>query len=901
VTFSSARRSVVLALLLLSGSAHAVLAQQNPVPAPVPLPPAPRPPAPPVAPTAPRPVPPRSPVPAPTPVPPPAPVPAPTPVPPAPPPSAPTPPAPVPAPPPAEPPAPPAPAPIPPAPAPEPRPSPRLEGGPAPLSAPVPAPLPPAAPAVGTEPVPVPAPPPGPVEPIVLPSVASPAEQPVEPALEPSLTPSAPPPSAPGSQAEEQAVEITVVGTKLSQTAGSAHVITSKQLERFEYDDPTHALLSTPGLYVRTEDGMGLRPNIGLRGTNPDRSKKITLLEDGILFGPAPYSAPAAYYFPVFTRMTKVRVIKGPGAMAYGPQTVAGAIDFQTRAIPDVTAAGADVAVGQYGYGKAHVYAGTNTGKIGFLIEGLRLQNNGFKELEDAQGNRADTGFIRNEWMVKANYVHQRDDLRNEFKVKLTYSDEVSNESYLGLTDQDFQQNPNQRYAASQLDQMKNHRTSIVLTHVLEKGKHLSLTTNVYRHDYQRIWRKVNEFPGAALFDILNQPNSGRNPAYVAILRGQAPSSGPGQSIMIGPNDRNFISEGVESRLRWDERTGPVAHRLEVGLRYHYDYIDRRHSQNGFLVDGDQLTPDGNPTVVTAFNKDSTHAVALYAQYAVTWKTLTLTPGLRTELLRSRSKDRLAQTDDKQLDHAVLPGIGAYYGLYKGLGLLAGVYEGFSPPPPGSANHIKPEKSVNYEAGARFTDRLMRLESVFFYNDYKNLTDICTESSGCSVSGIDTQYDAGAARTYGMEVLADQEIPIRAYRLPVSVAYTWTKSQFENTFTSQDPIFGNVAKGDNVPYIPHHQVRGQIGVEHPRGGVNVAITYVARMREIPGRGSLDQTIATDAQTIVDLAGNAKIWGPLSLYANIQNLFDSQYIVSRRPFGARPNAPRWAHVGIKAVY
>jgi Fe(3+) dicitrate transport protein len=90
-------------------------------------------------------------------------------------------------------------------------------------------------------------------------------------------------------------------------------------------------------------------------------------------------------------------------------------------------------------------------------------------------------------------------------------------------------------------------------------------------------------------------------------------------------------------------------------------------------------------------------------------------------------------------------------------------------------------------------------------------------------------------------------------------------------------------------------------VEHRRAGANVALTYVGRMREIPGRDKLENTIATDATTVVDLAGYAKIWGPLSLYANIQNLFDSQYIVSRRPFGARPNAPRWTHVGLKVTY
>jgi len=698
----------------------------------------------------------------------------------------------------------------------------------------------------------------------------------------------------------EEPVEVTVVGTSLSRTAGSAHVLGNKQLERFEYDDVTQALLSVPGVNVRTEDGMGLRPNISLRGVNPDRSKKITLLEDGILFGPAPYSAPAAYYFPIFTRMTKVKVIKGPAAIGYGPQTVGGAIDFQTREIPDDTAAGADVAAGQYGYGKAHVYAGTNTGKFGFLIEGIRLQNNGFKELDDAFGKRTDTGFTRDEWMVKGGWVTRRDDVKNELRLKLTYSAETSNESYLGLTDADFHDNPNRRYSVSQLDRMHNHRASIVATHVLDVGAHFKLTTNAYHHDFQRIWRKVNAFPDAALFDVLTNPNVGRNPAYVAILQGKQPS-GTNSQVLIGPNDRNFISEGVESRLLFDGKTGSITHRFEAGFRYHHDYIDRRHSQNGFTVDGNTLTPDGKPTEVTAFNKESTHAVALHALYAVSWKELTLTPGVRTELIRSRSQDRLARDDVKQFNYVVLPGLGAYLGLYRGLGLLAGVYQGFSAPPPGSADGIKPEKSVNYEAGARYMQRLARLESIFFYNDYKNLTDVCTFSSGCTDATVDQQFDAGAARTYGMEVSAEHEVPVRAYKLPLQLSYTWTKAQFDESFSSQDPIWGNVKKGDWVPYIPRHQLRVQAGVEHARAGANVAVTYVGRMREIPGREKLENTIATDATTVVDLAGYAKIWGPFSLYANIQNLFDSQYIVSRRPFGARPNAPRWTHVGIKATY
>ncbi len=708
-------------------------------------------------------------------------------------------------------------------------------------------------------------------------------------------------------ETKPETIDVVVVGTPIARLAGSAHVITNKQLERFEYDDPTAALLNAPGLYVRTEDGMGLRPNIALRGVNPDRSKKVTLLEDGVLFGPAPYSAPAGYYFPLLTRMTKVKIIKGPGAIGYGPQTVAGTIDFTTREIPDDTAAYADVAAGQYGYGKVNAWAGTNTGKFGVLVEATRIQNNGFKELQDSRGREADTGFIRDEWMMKTSYTRHGDDISNELKLKLTYSAETSNETYLGLTDQDFRQNPNQRYKASQLDRMQNQRWSIVGTHTLKSTKrNLTLVTNVYRHDLQRTWRKVNGFPGANLFDVLNNPTAGRSPVYVSILRGQQASANASQAILIGPNQRNFISQGVETRLNWVGKTGPITHRVEAGARYHNDYIDRHHSQSPFLVDGDRLTPLNQYPETTAFNKESTHAVALYTNYAVSWKELTITPGVRLEMIKSRSKDRLALTDHTAFNAVVLPGVGVWQGLWRGLGVLAGVYRGFSPPPPGSTDS-KPESSINYEAGARYTDRRLHVETVFFYNDYKNLTDICTESSGCTGASaamggaLNQQFSAGEAHTYGLEVLLEHEIPINVWRVPIGVAYTWTKSYFDESFSSQDPIFGNVKKGDEMPYVPRHLTRISAGVEHPRAAFNANFTYVSRERELAGRGSLNDTIATDAQTLVDIAASAKVWGPLSVYANIFNLFDKQYIVSRRPFGARPNAPRWFHAGIKATY
>lgn len=705
--------------------------------------------------------------------------------------------------------------------------------------------------------------------------------------------------------------EVTVIGTRISQTAGSAHAISDEKLQRFEYDDPTAVFQSVPGVYSRGEDGVGMRNNIGLRGVNPDRSKKVTLLEDGILFAPAPYSAPAAYYFPLITRMTGVKVIKGPAAVSYGPYTIAGAIDLLTRQVPSQDHAMLDLAAGQYGYGKFHGYAGATTdANLGFLLEGVHLRNSGFKHMPIG----GETGSVRNEWMGKLSYVLDPNaDMVNQFDLKVTYSDEDADETYLGLTDEDFRRDPLLRYSASQLDHMKAHRKSIVLGHIIDFTPDLSLTTRAYHHNYYRVWRRAKEFRGAPLYDVLAYPNDPMYAPYAAILRGMAFSQTPDEILMIGPNERDFQNSGVETRFRAEGDLGALTHKLEIGARLHHDSVDRRHSQDGYVVGPNVLVPEGTPTETNTFEKVSTTAVSLHAADAFTWGPLVVTPGVRLELIGFHVNNRLIQQEADWNTWAVLPGIGAFATLFPGFGVLGGVYSGFSPPVPpnypatpdqplSSAKLNEPERSVNVEAGARYMLGAARAEVIGFLNEYSNLTDICTQSSGCTEMNLDQQFSAGEARIYGIEAFLEHTLRLGPVGVPLTLAYTWTEGQFLNSFESQDPIFGSVTKGDSMPYLPEHQLRGSVGAETRRVSGEVAVSYVSPMREAAGSEPVENApVKTDMQLIVDLGAKVQIFDNCSVYANLRNLFNHIGITGHRPFGARPNAPRWFQIGTKLEF
>lgn len=712
--------------------------------------------------------------------------------------------------------------------------------------------------------------------------------------------------------------EVTVRYTPedLFRMGGSVQALDQRQLEKLQYDDPNAVLLQVPGVYIRQEDGFGLRPNIGLRGTNPNRSAKVTLMEDGVLFGPAPYSAPAAYYFPMMARMTGVEVFKGPAAILYGPQTVAGAINYLSRPVPEEPRGQVDVSYGRFQTFRGHLHYGRHNDWGGFVVEGIHLGTQGFKEVDGGFG-RGDTGFQRGELMLKG-YVNN--DLAshafNRLTVKFIGSRESSNETYLGLTDADFRADPYRRYAASGLDNMSWWRTAVDLTHNLAVGDRVRLETTAYRHDFDRTWERLNEFrDGTQLLDVLTQPTTPPLDSYYVVLTGQQNSPSvdggtDGQDLMVISNHRRFVVMGIQTRLRTDFDTGKVHHEIESGLRFHYDSVDRFQPEQGYRMENLQLVSDGityeqNPDLLINDNKAEAQALAGYLMYGIEVAGLVIKPGLRVEYIQTFYEDEKNQpelgrvAEDPQL--VFLPGIGLQYTIFEGFAALAGVHRGFSAVTPGNRPFADPELSMNYEAGFRYTTEDSRGfgEVIGFFNDYSNITSECTLSAGCNPDLVDRQFNNGRAFIGGIEVLGGYTVPLpRELRMPVRVSYTYTNATYRTTFESSDPTLGEVTVGEPIPYVPAHVLNAQLGFERGFWGAYLIGNYFGKMPE--GVVGLQPLPDTDGYFVLDVVGRIR-FEPVEAYVRLLNLTSTEAIVARRPFGARPNEPLMFQLGVQVSF
>ena len=711
----------------------------------------------------------------------------------------------------------------------------------------------------------------------------------------------------------------TLTGGGVYDLPGSAHYIGPELLQRYADTDIHRVLREIPGVNIQEEDGYGLRPNIGLRGSGAERSSKITLMEDGVLIAPAPYAAPSAYYFPTTGRMSGVEVRKGSSQIKYGPYTTGGALNLISTPIPSEFSGYAEGFIGENRARNVHAYVGDSYKNVGFVVETHVANVHGFKNLVPFED--ANTGFDKQDYLAKLRLNTNPDaPVYQALTLKVSRTDEVSNETYLGLTTADFAATPFLRYAGSQQDQMRAEHAQLQARHVAVFSERFDLTTTVYRNTFSRNWYKLDavrdgiadddgEDASVGIASILDSPELFGD--ELAIVQGafDAPALSGG-ALYVKNNNRDYLAQGVQSVAGLGLNVGPAVAELEVGLRFHYDEMDRFQWVDEYAMTDGIMNRTVAGTPGTDSNRiESAEALAGFAQAEVEIGKLTLTPGLRYEHITLRREDwgksdpdRLETPETRENTVGVwIPGIAVGYQVTEPLNVFAGVHRGFAPP--NSTAGVRPEESVNLEVGARYESPSLGVQAAAFYNDYANLlgADLAAAGGG----GTTDLFNGGDVHVAGFELSASTDLApalqIEVVKLPVRLAYTFTDAAFENSFESEFEGWGTVAEGDELPYVADHQLTADLGVEWSRFRFDVRGNYVGAMRTEAGSGDIEAAPHTDARFVLDLAADVDVDGRTSVFGGVRNVTNDVYVVARRPAGLRPGLPRTFLLGLRTSF
>lgn len=700
-----------------------------------------------------------------------------------------------------------------------------------------------------------------------------------------------------------------ILGSKFKarNRTGSAYYISPEEIRRLGYTDINRMLKAVPGVNMYEEDGFGLRPNISLRGTKAERSERISIMEDGVLAAPAPYSAPEAYYFPNVARMEAIEVLKGSSQVQYGPFTTGGAINLVSTPIPNSFSGKANISYGSKNTFKSHTSVGSSWKHFGYMVEYLRYQSDGFKKYED----HAAKGFKRNDIIakirVKTDHVKG---VNHALELKFGYADENSDETYVGLSADDFKKTPFLRYAGSQMDKLKTDHRQWVATYLLTFSNKLKITTNAYYNYFHRNWYKLNDVRAGitskekrSIADVLVDPET--NIRYFDILTGKTDREE--EALLVRANNRTYRSRGIQTRAEYRFNLNEFFFDLEFGLRYHADEEDRFQWDDSYSMKNKKMVLFMEGIHGTNANRvTSANALAGYLLAKLRYDAWTVTAGLRYEdvdlLKKDYTKEDLARSGKVRIEtpnHArvLIPGVGLHYQLMPAASVFFGIHKGFAPP--SAELYQKPESSVNMELGTRVAIGNFRAELIGFYNNYSNMLGSDLAASGGA--GTLEQFNVGEARVKGAEFLVQyQPLPKNCnVRLPLQVSYTYTDTEIRNSFESHS--WGNVVRGDEIPYIFKHALNMQLGIECKWFYANIGTRYNSDMRTSPGQGTIAEREKVPANLIFDASLNVFVNKYLTVRLNAINLTNRVYLTSRHPAGLRAGHPFGIYAGANVQF
>ena len=636
-----------------------------------------------------------------------------------------------------------------------------------------------------------------------------------------------------------------------SSIPGAIDIISPEEMEMIQPASLQDALKTVPGVNARDEEGYGAIPNIGIRGLSPNRSTKVLILEDGAPIQPSLFLSNASYYSPPVERISSIEVLKGATGLRYGPNTIGGVINYQSKTpLKDGIVKGK---LGSHGYRLLELEAGTSSEQksMGGGINLITSEANGFRN----------NGYRMNDILVKGGMAIGQSQWLG---LKLTRYENEINTSYVGLRPDEFIHTPTKNPAPD--DQFLSNRTSFDINHELEIDTSTKLKTLMYWSQLERnFWRR----------DVASKTRQGTSFVDCG-----------GAAYCVTGRNRNFDMLGIDSRLFTNYQAFGIQNESEIGVRLHSETMSNKTERSN-------AGPRARTGVITGNENNDAKAVALYLQNRFLFTDqFAVTPGVRVESYRQNRKNEMNGVQGQANNTELVPGIGATWQLAPELQLYSSVYKGFAPAMISAAisgdgvdQKLDAERSMNIEFGFRGQAQKWTYEGAAFRMDFSNQIVNQALSGGISKTNGGQSLHQGAEGALGYAITSAWSVLANATYIPVA--------EFKGG--ALGPI------GNRIPYTP--KLTGNLGLNYSKDGLksflnayHVSSQYADSVNTVEESNDGTKGLIPAFTTL----NWSVVYSPqkhLKLFGVVRNLFDKKFISGRSPDGIFPGAERNFEIGL----
>ncbi len=614
--------------------------------------------------------------------------------------------------------------------------------------------------------------------------------------------------------------------------AGTVNVVTREEIQRARPKNADEMLRRIPGVNVLDEYGQGLRPNIGIRGMDPRRSKNILLLLDDVPIQPALFGDASTYYMVPIERIDHIEVIKGGATVLYSPNTQGGLINFIRKRIPTTPTFSTSNTFGSFNLFQSDTQYGGYFGNFGAQLGYLRRQSDGFRQRSASQLDDFTMRFEVNP------------DDRTRITTNISWYDETT-QTPGSITPTQYRND--RTLAGKPQDEFKGQRGAIDVTASREIDAHNTAKMIVYGNVFERNWYIQDQVADGTLLS----------------------------------SSTNFLRKfnvfGVMPQHQFKFSLFGLDQQITSGVRYHAER----------LTDIAGIGTAGSKVSRTTNNADlESVAYAAYTETAIRLtEALTISPGIRWEQV-NQSRERMNAIPPATVPNfksykntqGLIYGTGVKYQLTPDSMLFGHVHTTFRPPT--FANAVDPTSGTTQDLSAeRALSSDIGIRSIIVPGVSAEVALFRTEFSNQIVQQGSQFVNTGKTLQEGIESsisLDWGEIvrPLQGFVTRANVTLLRPKSLFGAT------------NGKDLPYAPRMTFYGLVGYYHPTGASIEADALFVAQQFTDGvntqtENALGTTGAIPSYTVWNLRLNyAPPKARWAVFAGVRNLTDESFIAQR---------------------